>query len=166
MIAYCLSFSRYHIPRSWLQASNNLLVLFEETGGNPFEISVKSRYTQTICGKMLESHYPPPQNWFHSDFMDRKFSEDKMFPEMHLQCDDGHTISSIEFASFGTPQGSCQMFSQGKCHAPNSLALVSKVSMILCVFSVPLLLHMLVQYYSHVNAIHMHNFSFFSVTIC
>lgn len=45
---------------------------------------------------------------------------------MHLQCDDGHTISSIEFASYGTPQGSCQMFSQGQCHAPNSLALVSK----------------------------------------
>lgn len=53
---------------------------------------------------------------------------------MHLQCDDGHTISSIEFASYGTPQGSCQMFSQGQCHAPNSLALVSKVSMILCAF--------------------------------
>ncbi|WJZ87718.1 hypothetical protein VitviT2T_007081 [Vitis vinifera] len=115
----------YHIPRSWLQASNNLLVLFEETGGKPFEISVKSRSTQTICAEVSESHYPSLQNWSPSDFIDQN-SKNKMTPEMHLQCDDGHTISSIEFASYGTPQGSCQMFSQGQCHAPNSLALVSK----------------------------------------
>ncbi|KAJ9701106.1 hypothetical protein PVL29_006451 [Vitis rotundifolia] len=115
----------YHIPRSWLQASNNLLVLFEETGGNPFEISVKSRSTQTICAEVSESHYPSLQNWSHSDFIDQN-SKNKMTPEMHLHCDDGHTISSIEFASYGTPRGSCQMFSQGQCHAPNSLALVSK----------------------------------------
>ena len=133
LTAYYLSFSRYHIPRSWLQASNNLLVLFEETGGKPFEISVKSRSTQTICAEVSESHYPSLQNWSPSDFIDQN-SKNKMTPEMHLQCDDGHTISSIEFASYGTPQGSCQMFSQGQCHAPNSLALVSKVSMILCAF--------------------------------
>ncbi|XP_047259105.1 beta-galactosidase 9-like [Capsicum annuum] len=45
---------------------------------------------------------------------------------MHLQCDEGHTISSIEFASYGDPNGSCQTFSQGKCHAANSLSVVSQ----------------------------------------
>ena len=124
---YYLPFSRYHIPRSWLKASNNLLVLFEETGGNPFEISVKSRYTKTICAEVSETHYTSLQNWSHSDSIDKFFSQNTVTPEMHLQCDGEHTISSIEFASYGTPRGSCHMFSQGKCHAPNSTALVSKV---------------------------------------
>lgn len=47
---------------------------------------------------------------------------------MHLQCEDGHVISSIEFASYGTPQGSCQKFSRGNCHAATSLSVVSKVN--------------------------------------
>lgn len=50
-----------------------------------------------------------------------------MTPELRLQCEDGHNISSIEFASYGTPQGSCQKFSRGKCHSSNSYALVSEV---------------------------------------
>lgn len=116
----------YHIPRSWLERSKNLLVIFEETGGNPFEISIKSISTQTVCGLVSETHYPPLHMWSHPDFIDGKISMSSMTPEMHLQCEDGHTISSIEFASYGTPQGNCQNFSKGKCHAPNSLSVVSQ----------------------------------------
>lgn len=126
-------FSRYHIPRSWLQLSNNLLVLFEEMRGDPFKISVKSRSTKTVCAKVSESYYSSLRNWRHSDFIDRN-SENKMIPEMHLQCDHDHIISSIEFASYGNPRGGCQRFYQGQCHAPNSLALVSQVSMIIYAF--------------------------------
>uniref|UniRef100_A0A6N2MY45 SUEL-type lectin domain-containing protein n=1 Tax=Salix viminalis TaxID=40686 RepID=A0A6N2MY45_SALVM len=43
-----------------------------------------------------------------------------MTPEMHLKCQDGHIMSSVEFASYGTPKGSCQKFSRGNCHASNS----------------------------------------------
>ncbi|XP_057959150.1 beta-galactosidase 9 [Malania oleifera] len=116
----------YHIPRSWLKASNNLLVIFEETGGNPFEISINSRSTQTICAQVSESHYPPLWKWSHPDSVGGKISINDTTPEMHLQCDDEHVISSIDYASYGTPQGSCQKFSQGNCHAPNSLSVVSK----------------------------------------
>ncbi|KAI9194696.1 hypothetical protein LWI28_008308 [Acer negundo] len=116
----------YHVPRAWLQASNNLLVIFEETGGNPFEISVKIRSTQSVCAQISESHYPPLWKLSHSDFVGGKISVDDMAPEMQLRCEDGYIISSIEFASYGTPQGSCQAFSRGKCHAPNSLSVVSK----------------------------------------
>ncbi|CAN4120826.1 unnamed protein product [Withania somnifera] len=115
----------YHIPRSWLKASNNVLVIFEETDRTPFEISISTRSTETICAQVSEKHYPPLHAWSHSDF-DGKLSLMDKTPEMLLQCDEGHTISSIEFASYGSPNGSCQKFSQGKCHAANSLSVVSQ----------------------------------------
>nr|AAF70821.1 beta-galactosidase [Solanum lycopersicum] len=115
----------YHIPRSWLKTLNNVLVIFEETDKTPFDISISTRSTETICAQVSEKHYPPLHKWSHSEF-DRKLSLMDKTPEMHLQCDEGHTISSIEFASYGSPNGSCQKFSQGKCHAANSLSVVSQ----------------------------------------
>ncbi|KAK4356829.1 hypothetical protein RND71_022439 [Anisodus tanguticus] len=115
----------YHIPRSWLKTSNNVLVIFEETDRTPFEISISTRSTETICAQVSENHYPPLHMWSHSKFDGKLALMDKT-PEMHLQCDEGHTISSIEFASYGSPNGSCQKFSQGKCHAANSLSVVSQ----------------------------------------
>lgn len=119
--------SRYHVPRSWLLESNNLLVIFEETGGNPLDISVKLRSDSVICAQVSETHYPPLEKWVHQDFIDGSISVKDMTPEMQLRCQDGHIISSIEFASYGTPQGSCQKFSRSNCHAPNSLSVVAKV---------------------------------------
>ncbi|XP_028947706.2 beta-galactosidase 9 isoform X2 [Malus domestica] len=116
----------YHVPRSWLQSSSNLLVILEETGGNPFDISIKLRSARVLCAQVSESHYPPVQKWFNPDSADEKITVNDLTPEMHLQCQDGFTISSIEFASYGTPQGSCQKFSMGNCHATNSLSIVSK----------------------------------------
>uniref|UniRef100_A0A2P2L5L1 beta-galactosidase n=1 Tax=Rhizophora mucronata TaxID=61149 RepID=A0A2P2L5L1_RHIMU len=116
----------YHVPRSWLQVSDNALVIFEETGGNPFEVSIKTRSAQVVCSQVSDSHYPPLQKWSHPDLKLGNISTDVLTPAMHLQCQDGHIISSIEFASYGTPQGSCQNFSTGNCHALNSLAVVSE----------------------------------------
>ncbi|KAJ8755478.1 hypothetical protein K2173_019276 [Erythroxylum novogranatense] len=116
----------YHVPRAWLQKSNNLLVIFEETGGNPLDISVKTRSTRVVCSQVSESHYPPLGKWSHSDFIEGNISMIELTPEMHLKCQNGFTVSSIEFASYGTPQGSCRRFSRGNCHAANSLLLVSK----------------------------------------
>ncbi|KAL4280485.1 hypothetical protein GQ457_03G001550 [Hibiscus cannabinus] len=36
-------FFRYHVPRSWLKSTRNLLVVFEETGGDASKISVLKR---------------------------------------------------------------------------------------------------------------------------
>ncbi|XP_038989755.1 beta-galactosidase 15 isoform X2 [Phoenix dactylifera] len=118
--------SWYHIPRAWLQPSNNLLVIFEETGGNPLNISLSVHSTKTICGKVSETHYPPLSTWYHPDFINGKISINEVAPQMHLQCDDGHMISAVKFASYGTPHGSCQNYSLGKCHASTSLSLVMK----------------------------------------
>lgn len=122
---------RYHIPRSWVQASNNLLVIFEETEKNPFEISIKPHYTETICGKVSENHFPPLHAWSLQETTNGTVLLNHMAPEMYLHCDAGSTISSIKFASYGTPQGSCQNFSRGDCHAPNSYSVLSQVCMTL-----------------------------------
>lgn len=110
----------YHVPRSWLKPSDNLLVLFEETGGDPYEISVKTVSAKTVCGHVSEDHYPPLQMWGHPNYINMK-------PVVELQCEDGYKIESIEFASYGTPQGTCQAYSTGNCHATNSSAILSKV---------------------------------------
>ncbi|CDP11164.1 unnamed protein product [Coffea canephora] len=116
----------YHIPRSWLQKSDNLLVIFEETEKTPFDVSIKLRFSETICGQVSEKHYPPLDIWSDPEIKDGKLSESDMAPLMNLKCEDGYSISSIEFASYGTPKGRCQVFALGSCHASDSLSLVSE----------------------------------------
>ncbi|XP_071726484.1 beta-galactosidase 9 [Rutidosis leptorrhynchoides] len=116
----------YHVPRSWLKPSHNLLVLFEETGGNPFKISAKTVSVGTVCSHVSEDYYPPVHMWSHPSYISGELSTDQMKPVMELHCDDGYTIASIDFASYGTPQGSCQTFSTGNCHAPTSSSILSK----------------------------------------
>uniref|UniRef100_M8BJ62 beta-galactosidase n=1 Tax=Aegilops tauschii TaxID=37682 RepID=M8BJ62_AEGTA len=116
--------SWYHIPREWLQESDNLLVLFEETGGDPSKISLEVQYTKTICSRISESYYPPLSAW--SRLTSGRVLVDTIAPELRLRCDDGHLITKITFASYGTPSGGCQNFSEGKCHASSTLALVSE----------------------------------------
>ncbi|KAL3506440.1 hypothetical protein ACH5RR_031822 [Cinchona calisaya] len=114
----------YHIPRSWLQKSDNLLVIFEETEKTPFDVAIKSHSLETVCGHMSENHYPPLDLWSGPEFKDGKLYETDTAPVMNLKCEDGYSISSIEFASYGTPRGKCQAFALGNCHAPNSTSLV------------------------------------------
>lgn len=113
------------MPRSWLKPSDNLLVLFEETGGNPFEISVKTVSVQTVCAHLSEDYYPPVQTWSR---INGELSASQVNPVMELQCEEGYIIASIEFASYGTPQGSCQAFSTGNCHASTSSSVLSEVT--------------------------------------
>lgn len=128
LILQYLLIPRYHVPRSWLNDSDNLLVIFEETGGNPLDISIKLRATGFICAQVSESHYPPIHKWSSTrGSFDGRLSVNDLTPEMHLYCQDGYMISSIEFASYGTPMGGCQEFSIGKCHATNSSTVVSEV---------------------------------------
>lgn len=45
--AFCLGCRRYHVPRSWLKPTNNLIIVFEELGGNPWKISLVKRTVHT-----------------------------------------------------------------------------------------------------------------------
>ncbi|KAI7988966.1 Beta-galactosidase 8 [Camellia lanceoleosa] len=49
----------YHVPRSWLQSSGNTLVLFEEMGGDPTQLSFATKQIGSLCSHVSESHPHP-----------------------------------------------------------------------------------------------------------
>lgn len=112
----------YHVPRSWLKPTQNLLVLFEELGGDPTRISLAKRSVTSVCADVTEYH-PMIKNWqIESYGKTQEFHK----PKVHLRCGPGQSISSIKFASFGTPLGTCGTFQQGTCHAPTSYSTLEK----------------------------------------
>lgn len=111
------------MPRSWLKPTQNLLVLFEELGGDPSRISLVKRSVSSVCADVAEYH-PTIKNW-HIESYGK--SEEFHSPKVHLKCSPGQSISSIKFASFGTPSGTCGTYQQGVCHAPTSFSVIEKV---------------------------------------
>ncbi|XP_010316701.1 beta-galactosidase 6-like isoform X3 [Solanum lycopersicum] len=100
----------YHVPRSWLKPEKNLLVLHEELGGDPSKISFSTRSGQTICAHVSELDPPPVDTW--KTDKDQTSQE----PSLQLNCEQGWTITAVNFASFGTPTGDCGAFIEGSCH--------------------------------------------------
>ncbi|XP_062157435.1 beta-galactosidase 1 [Alnus glutinosa] len=106
----------YHVPRSWLNPTGNLLVVFEEWGGDPNGIFLVRREIDTVCADIYEWQ-PTLMNWQ----MQASGKVNKpLRPKAHLWCGPGQKISSIKFASFGTPEGVCGSFREGSCHAHKS----------------------------------------------
>ncbi|KAK7307507.1 hypothetical protein VNO77_40637 [Canavalia gladiata] len=112
----------YHVPRSWLKPNQNLLVIFEELGGDPSRISLVKRSVSSVCADVSEYH-PNIRNW-HIESYGK--SEEFHPPKVHLHCSPGQAISSIKFASFGTPLGTCGNYEQGVCHSPASYSILEK----------------------------------------
>ncbi|KAK9275813.1 hypothetical protein L1049_023084 [Liquidambar formosana] len=100
----------YHVPRSWLNPSGNLLVVFEEWGGDTTGISLVQRTTDSVCADIYEGQ-PTLTNFGKVDVPQ---------PKAHLWCPPGRKISKIKFASYGMPQGTCGSFREGSCHAHKS----------------------------------------------
>ncbi|KAL2938303.1 Beta-galactosidase 8 [Bienertia sinuspersici] len=112
----------YHVPRSWIKPSDNVLVVFEEIGGDPTQISFATKQVGSLCSHVSDSH-PPPVGMWNTD----QTGEKKLGPMLLLECPSpNHVISSIKFASFGTPQGSCGSYTHGKCTSVQALPLVQK----------------------------------------
>ncbi|KAK2644172.1 hypothetical protein Ddye_019367 [Dipteronia dyeriana] len=90
--------TRYHISRTWIHPGENLLVLHEELG---------------------EADPPPVDSWKPNvEFKSR-------IRQVRLACERGLHISSINFVSLGTPEGSCGTYSPGTCHV-NASSIVEK----------------------------------------
>ncbi|XP_052201192.1 beta-galactosidase 6-like isoform X2 [Diospyros lotus] len=100
----------YHIPRSWVHPGGNLLVLHEELGGDPSQISFSTRTGQVVCSHVSETDPPPADSW------KPKSSFVFQTPQVRLSCEQGWFITKIVFASFGNPTGHCGAFSLGSCH--------------------------------------------------
>ncbi|XP_050899736.1 beta-galactosidase 8 isoform X2 [Lathyrus oleraceus] len=112
----------YHVPRSWLRSDSNILVLFEENGGDPTKISFTTKQTESVCSHVSESHPPPIDSWNSDTESGRNIG-----PVLSLDCPyPNQVISSIKFASFGTPHGTCGNFNQGRCNSNKALPIVQK----------------------------------------
>uniref|UniRef100_A0A1J3FJZ3 Beta-galactosidase n=1 Tax=Noccaea caerulescens TaxID=107243 RepID=A0A1J3FJZ3_NOCCA len=114
----------YHVPRSWIKPSGNILVLLEEMGGDPTKISFATKQTgSNLCLTVSQTHPAPVDTWTSvSKILNRTTS-----PVLSLKClISTQVISSIKFASFGTPKGTCGSFSHGRCHSSRSLSVVRK----------------------------------------
>ncbi|KAL8496693.1 hypothetical protein ACS0TY_020394 [Phlomoides rotata] len=115
----------YHVPRSWLKPTGNVLVLFEEAGGDPTQLSFATRETQSICSRVSESH-PIPVDMWTQDEETRSIAG----PTLSLGCPSAdQVISKIKFASFGTPRGTCGSFNHGRCRSKRALSIVEKACM-------------------------------------
>ncbi|OAY37993.1 beta-galactosidase 8 [Manihot esculenta] len=112
----------YHVPRSWVKSTGNTLVLFEEVGGDPTQIGFATKQVESLCSHISESH-PLPVDMWNTDSEARK----KSGPVLSLECPHpNQVISSIKFASFGTPHGTCGSFSHGQCSSSSALSIVQK----------------------------------------
>ncbi|KAG6479253.1 hypothetical protein ZIOFF_062715 [Zingiber officinale] len=110
--------NRYHVPRSFIQPGKNKLILFEEMGGDPTKISFTTRQTTSLCGYISESHPAPVDAWNTAK---------NQVPVLHLECPySRQVISSVKFASFGTPSGTCGRYEHGKCRGSSALAIVQE----------------------------------------
>lgn len=112
----------YHVPRSWFLPAGNTLVIFEEKGGDPTKITFARRRVTTICSFVSED-YPSMdlESWDKSI----SYSSGNR-TGLHLNCPESTVISSIRFASYGSPSGTCGTYSPGTCHHPNSISVVEK----------------------------------------
>ncbi|KAL3518368.1 hypothetical protein ACH5RR_020957 [Cinchona calisaya] len=112
----------YHVPRDWLKPSGNVLVLFEEEGGDPTQISFATRQIDRLCSVVDETH-PPPMNTFASN----NITGNTTVPKVNLGCPNPNgVIAEIKFAGFGNPKGSCGSFSRGDCNSNQALSIVQK----------------------------------------
>ncbi|KAG6767877.1 hypothetical protein POTOM_026766 [Populus tomentosa] len=101
----------YHVPRSWLKPTNNLLVVFEELGGDPSRISLVKRSLASVCAEVSEFH-PTIKNWqiesygraeeFHSpkNFIATLYLVPSRFHVSIVQCPLAHLPWGKPWASF------------------------------------------------------------------
>ncbi|XP_022157753.1 beta-galactosidase 10 [Momordica charantia] len=110
----------YHVPRSWFKPTGNILVIFEEKGGDPTKIRLSKRKITVVCAHLGVGH-PLIESSSEVENIRRMNKS-----SVHLKCPHNTRIATIKFASFGTPQGTCGSYSIGDCHDPESTSLVEK----------------------------------------
>ena len=106
-------------------------MLFEEMGGDPTQISYATKQVEGLCSRVSEYHPLPVDMWStESDLSSSSTGSGRRSttPILSLECPlPDQVISSIKFASFGTPRGACGSFSHSKCSSRRALSIVEKV---------------------------------------
>ncbi|PKA66373.1 Beta-galactosidase 13 [Apostasia shenzhenica] len=114
----------YHVPVTFLKPKKNLLVVFEESGGNPEGIQITTVMRDNICTFISEYHPGIIKSWARKEGQLVSIVDVK--PKGHLRCPKHKVIQSVTFASFGNPSSMCGNFTVGNCHAPHTLTIVNK----------------------------------------
>ncbi|XP_043720717.1 beta-galactosidase 6-like [Telopea speciosissima] len=120
----------YHVPRSFLIPSENLLVVLEEFGGDPLQITLETVSNDKLCGYASESHLCPVTPW--AELMSNKGKNTRHHgrrPRVQLECPSGKAFSKISFASFGNPSADgCESENHvlGSCHSSNTKVVVER----------------------------------------
>lgn len=91
-------------------------------------VSFVGRQIDSVCAEINEWQ-PTLTNW--KILTSRKVHRNPLRPKAHLWCSPGQVISSVRFASFGTPEGTCGNFLQGSCHAFHSYDVFERVCWLL-----------------------------------
>ncbi|OVA19595.1 D-galactoside/L-rhamnose binding SUEL lectin domain [Macleaya cordata] len=117
--------AEYHVPRPYLKPTDNLLVIFEEQGGNPDGISILYVRRDIICSVITEYHPPHVKSWQRQNSAIRAVVDD-IKTKAHLKCPNHKVITSVDFASFGNPIGVCGSFTMGNCTSSSSQKVVEK----------------------------------------
>ncbi|GAU19559.1 hypothetical protein TSUD_303720 [Trifolium subterraneum] len=112
----------YHVPRSWFKPSGNVLVIFEEKGGDPTKITFVRRKVSIAC--VLVAKDQPSLGLLSQD--ENMMENNKNVPFARLTCPSNSVIMAVKFASFGTPSGKCGAYLKGDCHDSNSSIVVEK----------------------------------------
>ncbi|KAK6287237.1 hypothetical protein POUND7_013416, partial [Theobroma cacao] len=81
----------YHVPRSWFKPSGNILVIFEEKGGDPTKIRFSKRKTSGLCSHIAEDYPMVDQESISKDGN----GNDKTRPTVHLKCPKNTWISNV-----------------------------------------------------------------------
>ncbi|KAG9442709.1 hypothetical protein H6P81_018563 [Aristolochia fimbriata] len=117
--------SEYHIPRDFLKPTDNLLVVLEESGGNPETIELLRVSRDTICTIISDKHPPHVTTWKRLNNQFQTVIEDAK-PTAYLKCPTSKVIEAIEFASYGNPEGYCGSFKVGTCNAGAAQSVAEK----------------------------------------
>ena len=86
-----------------MKDDDNTIVLFEELGGNPWNVKFQTVTVGKACANAYEGN------------------------TLDLSCQGGSVISEIKFASFGVPEGECGSFRAGHCESSDALSVVQRV---------------------------------------
>ncbi|XP_048492479.1 beta-galactosidase 14 [Beta vulgaris subsp. vulgaris] len=115
----------YHLPRSFLKSKDNLLVIFDEAGGDINTVQIETVNRDSICS-IIDEDWP-------ADVWSWKRKGNEIVPEgdtpqvkASLKCPKDKVINRVEFASFGNPIGVCGFYLLGNCTSPNSVKIVEQ----------------------------------------
>lgn len=110
-----------------MKPKDNLLVVLEETGGDPQKIEILTVNRNTICSVITEYHPPNVKTWERKDNKIRAIFDPVR--AAHLTCPDDKVVGKVEFVSFGENEGACGVFIPGKCDSAKAHEVVEQVQL-------------------------------------